>query len=92
VEETYLRNELEGLDNMIAKVSKVKLQSEAFRDALLWDLYGYAGASAEDRRKTKDRLFKALQGAPPVDPKGDDLGSLDAEVSGHNIKQPERFA
>ena len=89
--ETYLHGELEELDELIDLVSKVKLQSEAFRKALLWDLRGYGGASPEDRRKTKDRVFKALGGPPPSDPKVDDMARVQ-EVSGHEMAQPDRFS
>jgi len=87
--ETYLQGELEDLDELIKLIGKVDLQSEAFRKALLWDLKSYPGATAEDRRKTKDRAFKALAGAPPKDRRMDDIEKI--SVSGHEFEVPERF-
>jgi len=89
--ETYQVQELEELDSLIEDVRRVKLQSEAFRKALLWDLRGYAGATIEDRRKTKDRVFKALAGAPPVDPTRDDFTDV-ADISGQAVGRPDRFS
>ncbi len=90
--ETYLDQELEGMEKVREKILRAELQSEAFREALLWDLAGYPGASAEDRRKTKDRIFKALQGAPPTDPKQSDLDQLKTKISGKEVGSPDRFS
>lgn len=87
--ESYVAGELEELDKLIELVHKADFQSEAFRSALLWDLKGYGGSTPEDRRKTKDRAFKALAGAPPKDPKVDDV--MKESVSGHEIAVPDRF-
>jgi hypothetical protein len=89
--ETYLDQELEGLDKVRSRIERADLQSEAFREALLWDLASYPGAAAEDRRKIKDRVFKALAGAPPTDPKASDLDELKAKISGAEINRPSRF-
>jgi hypothetical protein len=87
--ESYVSGELEELDKLLELVHKADFQSEAFRSALLWDLKGYGGSTPEDRRKTKDRAFKALAGAPPKDPRFADV--LKETVSGHEIVVPDRF-
>lgn len=88
--ETFLQGELEELDDIIRLVQSADMQSELMRKGLLWDLRGYPNSSAEDRRKAKDRYFKAVVGAPPVDPKAEDLTGV-VELSGHEFKQPDRF-
>lgn len=87
--ESYVSGELEELDKLVVLVQKADFQSEAFRSALLWDLKGYGGSTPEDRRKTKDRAFKALAGAPPKDPKFSEVTK--EVVSGHDLPIPDRF-